>query len=187
MTLDRSSRPYRLLRQVRGELARRRHRAPGVHPTCFIARGCLVRRDLQMHRYAYVGPGCTLGAGVTIGAYTMLASQVAVVGADHRHDVVGVPMIFSGREELRPTSIGCDVWIGHGAIVMAGVRIGDGAIVAAGSVVTSDVEEGVIVAGVPARPLRPRFEDAADLARHLAAVRTQEFAPTFAEPRHGPG
>ena len=50
------------------------------------------------------------------------------------------------------------MWIGHGAIIMPGVKIGHGAVVAAGAVVTSDVEPYAIVAGVPARFLKWRFE-----------------------------
>jgi acetyltransferase-like isoleucine patch superfamily enzyme len=55
--------------------------------------------------------------------------------------------------------IGSDVWIGHGAQLMQGVQIGHGAIVAAGSVVTKDVPPYAIVAGVPARVMRYRFDE----------------------------
>ena len=55
--------------------------------------------------------------------------------------------------------IGNDVWIGAGALLLAGVRIGDGAIVAAGAVVTKDVEPYTIVGGVPAKVIKKRFTD----------------------------
>lgn len=55
--------------------------------------------------------------------------------------------------------IGHDVWIGHGAVIMPGVIVGTGAVIGAGAVVTKDVEPYMIVVGVPARPLRPRFDD----------------------------
>ena len=54
--------------------------------------------------------------------------------------------------------IGNDVWIGYEAVILSGVRIGDGAIVAARAVVTQDVEPYTIVGGVPARPIRKRFD-----------------------------
>jgi len=58
------------------------------------------------------------------------------------------------RPRSQPVMIGDHVWIGTGATVLAGVSIGDGAVVAAGSVVTSDVPSGTLVAGNPARIIR---------------------------------
>ena len=59
-----------------------------------------------------------------------------------------------------PVAIGHDVWIGSGAVVMGGVKIGTGAVVAANAVVTHDVPAYAVVAGVPARILRFRFDEA---------------------------
>ena len=56
--------------------------------------------------------------------------------------------------------IGNDVWIGYEAVVMSGVKIGDGAIIGTRAVVTKDVPPYTIVGGVPARPIRKRFDDA---------------------------
>ena len=58
------------------------------------------------------------------------------------------------------TIIGSDVWIGYEAVILPGVRIGDGAIVGTRAVVTKDVPPYTIVGGVPARPIRRRFDDA---------------------------
>ena len=55
--------------------------------------------------------------------------------------------------------IGNDVWIGYEAIIMAGVHVGNGAIIAAHAVVTKDVQPYTIVGGVPARPIRKRFNE----------------------------
>jgi len=63
--------------------------------------------------------------------------------------------------------IGSDVWIGYEAVVLSGVTIGDGAIIAARAVVSRDVPPYTIVGGVPARPIRRRFDDAT-VARLLA-------------------
>jgi len=57
--------------------------------------------------------------------------------------------------------VGNDVWIGYEAVILSGVTIGDGAIIGARAVVTKDVPPYTIAGGVPARPIRRRFDDAA--------------------------
>lgn len=71
------------------------------------------------------------------------------------------------------TVIGNDVWIGYEAIIMPGVKIGDGAIVGTRAVVTGDVPPYTIVGGVPARPIRKRFDD--ETIRRLEALRWWEW------------
>lgn len=61
--------------------------------------------------------------------------------------------------EIRHAHIGHDVWIGHSAIVLAGVSIGTGAVIATRSIVTQDVPPYAIVAGTPARILRFRHDE----------------------------
>ena len=58
------------------------------------------------------------------------------------------------------TVIGNDVWIGYEAVIMPGVKIGDGAVISTRAVVTKDVPPYTIVGGVPAKPIRRRFDDA---------------------------
>lgn len=55
--------------------------------------------------------------------------------------------------------VGNDVWIGYEAVILSGVTIGDGAIIGTRAVVTKDVPPYTIVGGVPARPIRKRFDD----------------------------
>lgn len=64
--------------------------------------------------------------------------------------------------------VGNDVWIGYEAVILAGVTIGDGAIIGARAVVTRDVPPYAIVGGVPAKPIRRRFDD--DTAQRLQAL-----------------
>ncbi|NRB33498.1 MAG: chloramphenicol acetyltransferase [Rhodobacteraceae bacterium] len=63
---------------------------------------------------------------------------------------------FFAHRRSRVAKIGHDTWIGAGAMVKPEVKLGDGAVVAAGAMVTKDVAPYTIVAGTPARPLRPR-------------------------------
>ncbi|WP_323767559.1 DapH/DapD/GlmU-related protein [Marinovum sp.] len=75
---------------------------------------------------------------------------------------------FFARRRARLAHIGHDTWIGAGAMVKPDVTLGHGAVVAAGAVVTRDVAPYTIVAGTPARPLRPRQPPA--IAERLIAL-----------------
>ena len=102
----------------------------------------------------YIGRFSYLDGDIYIGNYTMLASNVAIVGGDHVFSNPDILMIDSGREHWRTTRIGSNCWIGHGAIIINGINIGDNSVVAAGSVVVKDVPSNVIVAGNPARVIK---------------------------------
>jgi acetyltransferase-like isoleucine patch superfamily enzyme len=93
--------------------------------------------------------------GVKIGEYTLVSMHCTILSSNHAIPAVGT-LIRDVADELLPTKIGRDVWIGANAVILGGVTIGDGAVVAAGAVVTKDVEAGVVVAGVPAREIRKR-------------------------------
>lgn len=85
---------------------------------------------------------------VTIGDDTRIGPAVQIYTAEHPLDA---RMRRDGRESGRPVTIGSNVWIGGGAIILPGLRIGDDAVIGAGSVVTRDVPAGARVAGNPAR------------------------------------
>ncbi len=138
----------------------------GVHPSFHLAASSIVSRDLIAGPFSYIGPRCVVGPQVELGAYAMLGPSVSIVGGDHVFERAGVPIIFAGRPAMERTVIEADAWIGHGAILIAGVRIGRGAIVAAGAVVTRDVPPYEIHGGVPARKIRDRFATAAERVIH---------------------
>jgi len=85
---------------------------------------------------------------VTIGDGTQIGPAVQIYTADHPRDP---ELRRAGYEFGRPVTIGRNVWIGGGAIILPGITIDDDAIVGAGSVVTRDVPAGATVAGNPAR------------------------------------
>ena len=123
-------------------------------------------------------------ANTTVGKFSNIAALTRIGPTDHpmdhaslHHflyrssyywdDVADDPDFFAARAARR-TVIGPDTWIGHGAIIKPEVTVGAGAVIAAGAVVTKDVPPYMIVAGLPATPLRARFSQA--IADRLLAL-----------------
>jgi acetyltransferase-like isoleucine patch superfamily enzyme len=110
-----------------------------------------------------IGSGTFLNLGVMIAAselveignHCMLANGCFVSDANHRFEDVGRPVTWQGFSTKGPTRIGDNVWCGAHVVVTSGVTIGERAIVGANSVVTTDVAPYSIVAGTPARVLKP--------------------------------
>ena len=177
--LSRNSNMYRAARWTRSASVRLAKRLSGVHPSASIHWSSQVSRDFRAEKYTFVGPGCHIGPGTSVGAYSMLAPRVAVVGDDHVIDRVGVPIQFTGRPPQQRTVIGTDVWVGYGVIIRRGVTIGDGAVIAAGAVVVRDVPPYEVWAGVPARHVRRRFSPG-DQERHDQALHSGDVQPAFA-------
>lgn len=122
--------------------------------------------------YARIGKFCSIAANVRINALEHPMERVTTHKITYRPNeyfkFLGVDQDFRERRRAKPVTVGNDVWIGHGAVVMPGVAIGDGAVVGANAVVTHDVAPYEVVAGVPARPLRMRF--APEIAARLVAL-----------------
>lgn len=145
---------------------RNKYKLRDVHSTFYMGGKSSIASDLCAGAYVYIGPNCLIYPKVKIGDYSMLANDVSIIGGDHSYDHVGVPIIFSGRGELKETIIGKDVWIGAYSKIMAGVKIGDGSIIALGSVVTKNVEPFSIYGGIPAVKIKDRFTNLNDIIRH---------------------
>ena len=125
-------------------------------------------KDVTLGDRVQFGPNCRIQCDIEFGNSILMAANVAFVGKDdHITNISGQTIWNSGRGDSKKTHVGNDVWIGHGAIIIAGVIIGDGAIVAAGSVVTKDVEPCTIVGGNPAKFIKNRFETEDEKERHL--------------------
>lgn len=87
---------------------------------------------------------------VRIGDYTLFGPGVQILTPMHPLD----HELRRKQEFGKPVEIGSDVWVGGGALILAGVRIGSRAVIGAGSVVTRDVPAGAFGAGNPCRVIR---------------------------------
>jgi hypothetical protein len=139
--------------------------------------------EVQMSDYSYVVNDSDI-AYASIGKFCSIAAMTRINPGNHpmqrasqSHFTYRASAYFPGEEDeheffawrrAHHVSIGNDVWIGHGAIVLAGRSIGDGAVIAGGAVVTKDVPPYTIVGGNPARPIRQRFPD--DIAARMRAL-----------------
>lgn len=128
--------------------------------------------DVVIDDYSYVGRDNVV-ACADIGKFTCLGPEVIVGLPNHpsRGFISAHPAFYSTArqaqvafakedlyEEFKRVIIGHDVWIGTRSIIMGGVRVGNGAIIGAGAIVTKDVPAYAVVAGVPAKVVRYRFE-----------------------------
>ncbi|MBA4261159.1 MAG: acetyltransferase [Comamonadaceae bacterium] len=131
--------------------------------------------DCVLDDYSYISRGCELIA-TDIGKFANIAAMVRINPGFHpmerpslhhftyrlsRYGLADADdaEFFEWRQRQRVV-IGHDTWIGHGVVIMPGVRIGHGAVVGSNSVVTRDVPDYAIVAGAPAKRLRMRFPPA---------------------------
>lgn len=113
--------------------------------------------------YARIGKFCSIATGVRINpgnhpTYTR-AAQHHFTYRCSRYGMGEDDQEFFQWRKAQFVDIGNDVWIGHNAVILPGVRIGNGAVIGAGAVVTHDVAPYAITAGVPARILKYRFDE----------------------------
>jgi acetyltransferase-like isoleucine patch superfamily enzyme len=106
----------------------------------------------------YIGSDCVIG-NVDIGSDVLLGSNVHLLSGQRQHGIADLemPIRLQGGEFSR-IQIGCDTWIGNGALVMA--NVGRQCVVGAGSVVVSDLPDRSVAAGNPARVLKTRGQAA---------------------------
>lgn len=124
----------------------------------------IVSYALSVGAHTYVRSGGVLDVVSSIGRYCSVGVDV-IIGqekATHPADWVSShPFQFTNTQHryeplLQPATLGHDVWIGRGAMVLEGVQVGTGAIIATRALVTRDVPPYAIVAGVPAKIIRYR-------------------------------
>ena len=166
---------------------------PVIHPTASVRDATLGRYteigartsfvESTMGDYSYVVNDSNI-IYTTIGKFCSIAAMTRINPGNHpmqrasqSHFTYRASAYFEDAEDdaaffdwrrSTPVTIGHDVWIGHGAIILPGRDIGTGAVVAGGAIVTKDVAPYTIVGGNPARVIRPRFP--AGIAQRLMAL-----------------
>ncbi|MBS0517799.1 MAG: chloramphenicol acetyltransferase [Proteobacteria bacterium] len=130
-----------------------------------------IARD-AMVIYTTIGKFCSIAAATRINPgnhpmwratqhhFTYRSKRYGMADADDAD-------FFQWRRDAH-VSIGHDVWIGHGAVVLAGVPVGTGAVIAAGAVVSKPVDPYTIVGGIPARVIKRRHPE--QVAERLMAL-----------------
>jgi phosphonate metabolism protein (transferase hexapeptide repeat family) len=157
---------------------------PRIHPTAEL-KGCrigryaavgerTILREVTVGDFSYferhaeaiytdIGKFCSIAANTRINALEHPLERLTTHKASYRPNeyfrYLGVDQEFRERRRQKRVTVGHDVWIGHGAVVLPGVTIGDGAVIGANAEVSRDVPADAIVAGAPAGPIRPRCPD----------------------------
>lgn len=108
--------------------------------------------------YFFANHNCQIldGGKVTFGNYVFIAPNCTFTTAEHALDV---EQRNEGLEVALPITVGNNVWIGAGTIVLGGVTIGDNTVIGAGSVVTKSIPANVVAVGVPCRVMREITEE----------------------------
>ncbi|TPK47749.1 antibiotic acetyltransferase [Mesorhizobium sp. B2-5-4] len=166
---------------------------PRIHPTAEM-KGCklgryaaigerVVLREVIVGDFSYferhaeaiyttIGKFCSIAANSRINALEHPIERLTQHKVSYRPNEyfrwLGVDAAFRDRRRSKAVTIGNDVWVGHGAVILPGIAIGNGAVIGANAVVTRDVPSYTIVAGVPAKPIRLRF--APEIAARIEAL-----------------
>jgi acetyltransferase-like isoleucine patch superfamily enzyme len=150
----------------------------GPHTTIYygvdIGEDCLIGDGVSIREQVRIGNRCLIARNVSINYEVEIGDDVKIMDGTHitgrmsigARSFIGVNVTTSNdrhidtrnyqyiEEKVHGPIIGCDVLVGSGANLLAGIRIGDGAIIAAGAVVTKDVPPGALVIGERAK-IRP--------------------------------
>ncbi len=116
-----------------------------------------IRGELHIGDNVFIGCFANIRAGgglIEIGNHALLAQRVSLIASNHQVRPNSIHGQAPWDEEKTGVTIGSNVWLGAGAIVLPGVCIGDNSVIAAGSVVNKSVPPNEIWGGTPAKKIR---------------------------------
>lgn len=160
-----------LPRRLSGILASYLMKKNGQGNTLAVREYYRIKFKVDIGLYTYGGcfsPSFNAGGQVVIGRYCSIAKDVHYFGTNHPMSHISTSAYFYNRSfgydvkdvKREKLTIGNDVWIGHGTLIMSSCHyIGNGAVIGGGSIVTHDIPPYAIVAGNPARIIRYRFSE----------------------------
>jgi len=113
---------------------------------------------IEIGDHVSIGPWFLTESNAKIGSDVLISSKVSFIGNDHAFDNPDKTIFFSNRLPPSTVILEGDNLIGYGTIIVGNVTIGRGCIVGAGSVVTKNLPAYYICAGIPAKPLKKRYQ-----------------------------
>ncbi|MGN0618442.1 MAG: sugar O-acetyltransferase [Ruminiclostridium sp.] len=124
----------------------------GLFPSFFADCG----KNLHIGKNVFINSGCKFQdqGGIYIGDGALIGHNVVIATLNHDFN----PEKRRGMYP-KPVTVGKNVWIGSNSTICPGVTIGDNAVIGAGSVVTKDIPENMVAAGVPAKVIKSIFEE----------------------------
>ena len=139
-----------------------------IQPDLVNLYGCEIGDESKVGSFVEIQKNSKIGARCKISSHTFICEGVMIedevfvghgvmfINDSEPQATAGGSLQTEADWTVVPTKVCRGASIGSGAIIMCGITIGEGALIGAGAVVTKDVLEGTVIAGVPARLLRTR-------------------------------
>ena len=168
---------FKIIRRIAMLIIKRRFKSAGKN-VIFSPLSVFSYKTISLGNDVFIGRNAHFSAAIAsiyIGNKVMFGPGVTIRGGNHNISVVG-EFMYDVKTKLssddQDVIINDDVWVGANVTILKGVTVGKGSVIAAGAVVTKNVDEYTVVAGVPAKKIKSRFNEF-DLNRHKEMLRNK--------------